>query len=54
MFSQTLLQGTADEQLNLYMNWLLDAIRHCKSEADSDPEEIINEVLHRIKQRMLH
>lgn len=54
MFSQTQLQGVADEQLDLYMDWLLDVIRRCESEADSDPEEIRNEVFHRIKQRMLH
>lgn len=54
MFSQTLLQGVADEQLNLYMDWLLEIISRCESEADSDAEEIRNEVFHRVKQRTLH
>ncbi len=54
MFSQTLLQGVADKQLNLYMDWLIEIISRCESDADSNPEDIRNEVFHRIKQRMLH
>ncbi|RBO11935.1 hypothetical protein DSL62_14625 [Pantoea sp. 3_1284] len=54
MFSQIQLQGVADEQIDLYMDWLLEVIRRCESEADCDSEEVRNEVFHRIKQRMLH
>lgn len=54
MFSQTQLQGVADEQLDLYMDWLLQEISRCEAEADNCSCEVRNEVFHMIKQRMLH
>lgn len=54
MFSQIQLHGVADEQLDLYMDWLIEVIRLCESEADSNQEEVRNEIFHRIKQHMLH
>lgn len=54
MFSQTQLQDVAGEQLDLYMDWLLQEISRCEAEADNCSREFRNEVYHRMKQRMLH
>ncbi|MDU5192155.1 hypothetical protein [Mixta calida] len=54
MFSLIQLQDVAGEQLDLYMDWLLQEIGRCESEADNCSREVRNEVFHRIKQRMLH
>jgi len=54
VFSQIQLQGVAGEQLDLYMNWLLQEISRCEAEADNCSNEVTNEVYHRMKQRMLH
>ncbi|MGC0851533.1 hypothetical protein [Pantoea agglomerans] len=54
MFSQTQLQDISGEQLDLYMEWLLQEISRCESQADNCSHEVSNEVFHRIKQRMLH
>lgn len=54
MFSQMQLQDLAGEQLDLYMDWLLQEISRCDAEADDCSREVKNEVFHRIKQRMLH
>ncbi|UIL55115.1 hypothetical protein LZU96_23445 (plasmid) [Pantoea agglomerans] len=54
MFSQTQLQGVEGEQLDLYMDWLLQEISRCEAEADNCSREVRNEVFHKIKQRTLH
>lgn len=54
MFSRTQLQSVAGEQLDLYMDWLLQEISRCEAEAENCSREVRNEVSHRMKQRMLH
>lgn len=54
MFSNMQLQGVAGEQLDLYMDWLLQEISRCEAGADDCSREVRNEVFHMIKQRMLH
>ncbi|MCX3310954.1 hypothetical protein ORN12_18460 [Pantoea vagans] len=55
MFSKLQLIGITEECLNLYMDWLLQQeISRCESQADNCSPEVMNEVFHRIKQRMLH
>lgn len=54
MFSQMQLQDVASEQLDLYMDWLLQEVGRCETEADTCSHAVGNEVFHRIKQRMLH
>ncbi|OHY61851.1 hypothetical protein BB778_04450 [Pluralibacter gergoviae] len=54
MFSQTQLQGVADEQLDLYMDWLLQEISRCEAGPDNCSREVRNEIYHRMKKRMLH
>lgn len=54
MFSKMQLRDVADDQLNLYMDWLLEIISRCESEADSVSRDIKNEAYQRIKQRMMH
>lgn len=54
MFSKCQLISIVDEQLNLYMDWLLESISRCETEADKNCTEVSNEVFFRLKQRMLH
>lgn len=54
MLSQMQLQDISGEQLDLYMEWLLQEISRCEAEADNCSREVRNEIFHRIKQRMLH
>lgn len=54
MFSQMQLQDISGEQLDLYMDWLLQEVGRCETEADTCSHAVGNEVFHRIKQRMLH
>lgn len=53
MFSLTQLQDVEDDQLDLYMDWLLEEISRCESEADSNLYETSNEIFHSIKLRMM-
>ena len=50
MFSRSQLQSVEDEQLDLYMDWLLEAISQCEAEADKTCPEIRNEVFFQLKQ----
>lgn len=54
MFSKSQLIDIENEHLNLYMDWLLEQINRCESEADNCSCEARNEVFQKIKQRMLH
>lgn len=54
MFSQMQLLDVASEQLDLYMDWLLQEISRCEAEADNCSREERNEVFHTIKRRILH
>lgn len=53
MFSRSQLQSVEDEQLDLYMDWLLEAISQCEAEADKTCPEIRNEVFFQLKLRMM-
>ncbi|MBD8129138.1 hypothetical protein [Pantoea agglomerans] len=53
MFSKSDLEKMDDEQLNLYMDWLLESISRCEAEADSHTPEIVNQDFHRLKERMM-
>lgn len=52
-FLNSQLKNVADEQLDLYMEWLLKAIERCESEADRSYADDVNKTFKRLKQRMM-
>ncbi|RPD91816.1 hypothetical protein BBB56_23005 [Candidatus Pantoea deserta] len=53
MFSKFQLKGVADEQLNLYMDWLLEVIASSELETDLSYPKGVNETFGVLKQKMM-
>jgi len=54
MFSRLQLREVTDQQINLYLDWLLKSIRRCEAEADKKLTGIENEVFHALQNRFVH